>query len=119
MNIVDTYTLLYTVIENADRVFEFWMSASFAVIIATFVGSNHLDFKIRSAISFLYLIFATTSTNRLVVASSKIEELRESLIQQGETFSSLSTTTVEITFPLLIVSGIAATMYSIWREDKQ
>ena len=119
MNIVDAYTILYTAMEDADRVFEFWMSGTFAVIVAVFVGSNHLNFIVRSIITFIYLIFAITTTARLMVASSKIIEFREILIQQGEAFVPLPSTTVGVTLPLLVVSGILATMYFVWRTDKR
>jgi hypothetical protein len=48
--------LYLTIAGQMDQLINYWISASFAVILSAFVGKNHLNLPIAAAISILYLL---------------------------------------------------------------
>ena len=56
MSIGELYELFYIILEAADRVFEFWLSASFAIVVATFIAADRLSKRMYQVITLAYIL---------------------------------------------------------------
>ena len=85
MTIAEQYQLLYTILETMDRLFEFWISGSFAVVVAAHFMIGNLSRYLTSFMSLSYTLFSFTLVFRFRGNGTKFSEIRDSLIAAGET----------------------------------
>ncbi len=111
-SIGDLYEAFYAQLENQDRIFEFWITMTFAVVAGTFIASEKLTRAIFVLVCTMYLTVSATLLLRMYSSGSKLLELESQLIEAGEAFpgrwvdSAASVLTV-VTF----LGGTAATLY--------
>ena len=72
--------LFYIAMETQDRFFEFWITATFAVIIACHLGSKTLTKGFSAMISLLYLAFSANMIARWYLAGGAVGGFRDSMI---------------------------------------
>ncbi len=109
------YETLYAVLEASDRIFEFWITASFAVVIATFLAASRVTKVMFVLISFTYGIVLANMLIRWSIATLKFRELQAALIEQGEVFpSSLLINTSGLLTITTFVIGTCGTLYFVW-----
>ena len=79
--------LFYIAMETQDRFFEFWITATFAVVIACHLASKTLTKGFSTMISLLYLAFSTNMIARWYLAGGAVGGFRDVMIgamtQQG------------------------------------
>ncbi len=109
------YETLYAVLEASDRIFEFWITASFAVVIATFLAASRVTKVMFVLISFTYGIVLANMLIRWSIATLKFREIQASLIEQGKVFPSslLIDTSGFLTITTFII-GTCGTLYFVW-----
>ena len=119
MTVPELYTVYYLAIEAVDRASESWVSVSFALVVASYIGSQHLTRTIKVLVTMLYGAFCLhTMVTIGAVHSPRILEMRSLLIESGETFNtttSIASGYISIGYFLLGVSG---TLYFVWRQRK-
>jgi len=109
------YETLYAVLEASDRIFEFWITASFAVVIATFFAASRMTKIMFVLISFMYAIVSANMAIRWSIATLKFRELQAALIEQGEVFpASLLVNTSGLLTITTFVIGTCGTLYFAW-----
>ena len=72
--------LFYIAMETQDRFFEFWITATFAVVIACHLGSKTLTKGFSTMISLLYLAFSANMIARWYLAGGAVGGFRDAMI---------------------------------------
>jgi len=89
MTAPELYEIYYMTMGTMDRIFEFWLTASFSVVIAAFF----LGPKVNRFIFWLlfggYSLFSIGLGVRYLIASNTLVSMRDQLIGMGEPFSAL------------------------------
>ena len=77
--------------EDQDGMIEFWLSATFAVIVARFVGGSALPRSVLRIMAFSYLVTSLLSVSRYGLAAGRSGVYREQVLSMGLEPSSLPT----------------------------
>jgi hypothetical protein len=56
MSTFEIADLIISVTGQMDSLFYYWMSASFAVLISSYIGKEHFNYSITLSISLLYFL---------------------------------------------------------------
>ena len=83
LSLYETTELFYIILEAQDRFFEFWITATFAVIIACHLGSSILTRSFSLMISFMYLAFSINLIGRWVFVAEAVSRYRNDMASQS------------------------------------
>ena len=64
--------LLVSVTGQMDSLFNYWMSASFAVLVSSYIGKDHFNYSITLSISVLYFLASMMFVARYLAMSTLI-----------------------------------------------
>ena len=114
--------LFYIAMETQDRFFEFWITATFAVIIACHLGSKTLTKGFSAMISLLYLAFSANMIARWYLAGGAVGGFRDSMIDgMTQLGGFMNPESQEILIDISRVSsrgtlfiGTAVTIFFVW-----
>ena len=119
LSLYETTELFYIILEAQDRFFEFWITATFAVIIACHLGSSILTRSFSLMISFMYLAFSINLIGRWVFVAEAVSRYRNDMASQSgiqlneqliDLSRMLSTTTLLV--------GTTVTIFFVWYTYK-
>ena len=114
MSEAEMIEMMYESLNYADRNFEFWISASFAVILAFHFSAKNLTPLMFRLITFLYCSATVLFVARWAVAAVQYASLRQQLIEMN-TSLALSANVMEgvitVAYFVVIVLGTAGTIY--------
>ena len=104
--------LMYEEIQIAVGEFEFWVTASFAVIVAGYYAFKHLEPKLQKTVKWLYIATAAVFIVRWFVSIYKMYEYNIALtelgvdvgLQLGQAFSTLLQSSLMIFGTFAVVS---------------
>lgn len=95
--------------------FEFWLTVTFAVIVASFVAGKQLVHKLRAAAAFLYVLAVTVFLSRWYYAAIDSELYRVALNEAGV---AISTPWVTVFSRIVLVAlGTAATLTFLLKKE--
>ena len=119
LSLYEANELFYIVLETQDRFFEFWITATFAVIIACHLGSSILTQSFSVMISFMYVAFSINMIGRWFLAAGAVSRYRNDMasqsgIQINEQLIDLSRM---LSMTTLLV-GTTVTIFFIWYTYK-
>ena len=114
--------LFYIAMETQDRFFEFWITATFAVIIACHLGSKTLTKGFSAMISLLYLAFSANMIARWYLAGGAVGGFRDSMIDgMTQLGGFMNPESQEILIDISRISsrgtlfiGTAVTIFFVW-----
>lgn len=66
-----------------DTQFQFWITITFATIVASFVGAKRLNRRLRASVALLYAIATVVMTSRWYYAATEAILFRDRLIEFG------------------------------------
>ena len=75
--------LIYEEVQIAAGEFEFWVTASFAVIVAAYYAFRHLEPELQRTVVWLYLATASVFIIRWFVSIYKMYEYNVALVELG------------------------------------
>ena len=84
MNIPELYEVFYAALEVVDRIFEFWMTGTFALVIATYFIGDKMSRLMFWLLSLGYLMFSVGLAVRSLASSGKLIDTRIQLEAAGE-----------------------------------
>ena len=119
MSVSELYQTLYVVLEAADRLIEFWLSASFAIVVATFLAAGRLNKALFGLITVTYTLVSVQMFLRWWLNLTKFVEIRTQLIDRGEPYNlilSISGGYIQIA---IFVIGTFGTLYFVWHTYRQ
>lgn len=119
LSLYEATELFYIVLETQDRFFEFWITVTFAVIIACHLGSSILTRSFSVMISFMYLAFSINLIGRWFFVAEAVSRYRNDMasqsgIQLNEQLIDLSRM---LSMTTLIV-GTVITIFFVWYTYK-
>ena len=80
MTAAELHALMFTAIQIQDSVFQFWLSASFAVIVATYIGRERISRRVFVLIGVLYLGASALFVARFINAATQLLYYRDVLL---------------------------------------
>ena len=100
-----------------DTQFYFWVTVTFAAVVAGFVGGDKLAFRLRILVSVLYLLAAAVLVVRFVTAASTIDEIRSFLEEAGALITEPRNSFLILLRGTLLIFGSAAAFFFLIRPS--
>ena len=95
--------------------FEFWLTVTFAVIVASFVAGTQLVQKLRVAAAFLYVLAVVVFLSRVYYAANDVELFKAALNEAGVAMQTPWVTL--FSRASLVVLGTAATLLFLLKKE--
>ncbi len=117
---IEELTFLYTVIEAQDRLYEFWLTGTFAVIIATHFASERMTKQLFALLIITYISFVATTVLRFLPTNARMNDASE-LIREVDPgavnmFASVASASIPISF---LVGTIGTIFYLVTSYRKK
>ena len=115
LSLAEAVELFYMAMETQDRFFEFWISATFAVIIACHLGSRTLTQGYNAMVAVMYTAFSVNMVSRWLLAQGAVTQYRGQMltILEADSRAQLVDLSRFLTFGILVV-GTIITLFFIW-----
>ena len=115
LSLAEAVELFYMAMETHDRFFEFWISATFAVIIACHLGSPTLTQGYSAMVAVMYTAFSVNMVSRWLLAQGAVTQYRGQMltILEADSRAQLVELSRFLTFGTLVV-GTTITLFFIW-----
>ena len=115
LSLAEAVELFYMAMETQDRFFEFWISATFAVIIACHLGSRTLTQGYSAMVAVMYTAFSVNMVGRWLLAQGAVTQYRGQMltILEADSRAQLVDLARLLTFGTLVV-GTIITLFFIW-----
>ena len=115
LSLAEAVELFYMAMETQDRFFEFWISATFAVIIACHLGSRTLTRGYSAMVAVMYTAFSVNMVSRWLLAQGAVTQYRGQMltILEANNRSQLVDLARFLTLGTLVV-GTIITLFFIW-----
>jgi hypothetical protein len=114
--------MMYESLGYADRNFEFWISASFGVILAFHFSGERVTPLMHRLITFLYCSATVLFVSRWSVAALQYAQFRQELIDMGSSVkvsSLLMESVISVAYLLVICIGTVGTIYFGYKATKK
>ncbi len=99
---IEELTFVYTVIEAQDRLYEFWLTGTFAVIIAAHFTAGRMTKQLFALLTITYISFAVATMLRFLATDARLNDAIELIreIDPGavNTFGALARASIPISF---------------------
>lgn len=116
MTTYETLALFYETSSTLDRFFEFWLSATFAVIVAVHLGRDAITRSYATVIVMLYTSFTISVLTRQMVFSNFMATLRENLASRGGLPDvAWAIPVIDGSLLATMALGTASAIYFVWR----
>jgi hypothetical protein len=102
VNVPELYEVFYNALEVMDRIFEFWMSGTFALVIAAYFIGENMSRLMFWLMSIGYLLFSAALAIRYMASAGKLVEMRVQLEAAGEVL------------PLSVEAGFGSSMVFVF-----
>ena len=110
----DLLALVFTQRGNIDLQFQFWLTITFAVIVATYSAGDRLDHRLRVMAAVLYLLATVHLATRWIydgsVASRWVDVLHARGVDIGIPWFA-----VYMRMALMVLGTTAAVVFLVWR----
>lgn len=110
MNPAELYEIYYLTLGTLDRFFEFWMTASFSVVVAAYFIREGTNRRILMLMGVVYFLFSLSLGIRYAIAAAKLIDIRDQLIQQGEALSVAMSNAAGLSIYLTVAVGFLGTL---------
>ena len=113
-------SLVYDLFRDMDAQIEFWMQATFAVVVAVYFAGHRLSLGFRRFIAVIYLAASIQAALRWALLLSRSITYRKQMEAQG--FTDIPTTWwlvsgVSVLIIVIFVGGVIGTVYFLARKD--
>ena len=110
MTPAELYEIYYLTLGTMDRFFEFWMTASFSVVVAAHFIHKSIDRRIVILIGVVYFLFSVSLGIRYSIAIAKLVDIRDQLIMQGESLSTAMSNAAGASIAITVMVGFLGTV---------
>ena len=118
MTISELYELLYLAEGSMDRLFEMWISGTFAVVVACFFAGEKMGRFMFLFVSLLYSFFAANLAIRWLYQGQRFERFFEQLAAEGEAFELSASVLLPILTVGTFLGGTFGAIGFIWYSYK-
>ena len=107
---IEELTFVYTVIEAQDRLYEFWLTGTFAVIIAAHFASERMTKQLFALLIITYISFAVATMLRFLATNARLNDAQD-LIREVDpgavnAFGAFASASIPISFLIGTVGAI-------------
>ena len=116
LSTAEIYELYFMVQEQLDVQFQYWLSISFALVIATYIGRETIEYKIRRIASILYMVCTVMFFFKYISSMSHAARISMELTLRdipAENVFGL------IVLPLRVIIFVCGTLTTIWFVHKK
>ena len=107
-------SFLYTLIEATDRLYEFWLTGTFALVLASFFISERMTTQLFSILMLVYVTFAVTMIIRYWAINARILETLTYIREASpESASSLGPIAIWFEMTSFFAGTIGAVFYLV------
>lgn len=111
-------SLVFDLFRDMDSMIQFWIQATFAVVVAVFVAGDRLSRWMRAVIAALYLIASVQAGARWILLVGRASAFRQRMMDEG--FSDIPTDPALVgaimnLLTVMFVGGVVATVYFVAR----
>ena len=115
LSLAEAVELFYMAMETQDRFFEFWISATFAVIIACHLGSRTLTQGFSAMVAVMYTAFSVNMISRWLLAQGAVTRYRSEMFALLETDNRAQFIDLSRLLTLsTLVFGTIITLFFVW-----
>ena len=115
LSLHEAVELFYVAMETQDRFFEFWISATFAVIIACHLGSRTLTQGFSAMVAVMYTAFSVNMISRWLMAQGAVTRYRSEMFALLETDNRAQFIDLSRLLTLsTLVFGTIITLFFVW-----
>ena len=118
MATAELHDILFAMIDTMDQIIEFWLTASFAVVIATHFLAGQMTRLTAGLLAGGYCLMSALLGARLAVVGTKMSEVLVRLDAAGETFPMGLIGVVRVLLLCTVVFGFCAVLFFLWRTGK-
>ena len=118
MTTSELYGLLYIVLEAADRVFESWLSASFAIVVANFIDVERLTKRMYQLVAVAYALVSFNMAYRYIISMERFLAIRADITALGEWYEVSSSAPAALGQFAIFVVGVSGTLYFVWQTHE-
>jgi hypothetical protein len=121
MSEAEVIEMMYESLGYADRNFEFWLSASFAVILAFHFSGTRLTTLMYRLITFLYCSATVLFVARWTVAAMQYASFRKQLMDMGasiEISGNFMEGIITLSYIIVISLGTVGTIYFGYKTNR-
>lgn len=113
-------SLVYDLFRDMDAQIQFWLQATFAVVVAVYFAGHRLSIGLRRFLAVMYLAASIQAALRWTLFLRRSIEHREALEAMGA--SDIPTTwglvgSVTVLLMIIFVGGVAGTVYFLARKE--
>ena len=113
-------SLIFDLFRDMDSMIEFWISATFAVVVAVFIGRRHLSPRMLTVMASIYLVASVQWALRWVVLLRRSLHYRDELVRLGYPEIPTDPVLIIIVTTLIlamVVIGVSAAIIFIRRSN--
>ncbi len=115
MNLPELFNLFYIIVESMDRYFEFWLTGSFAVVIAAYFTSARMTRTMFLLLSVGYVLFSTGLAVRFFLETTTMLGIREQMILNGAIYDESLANVGGLFILLTFAFGTVGTIIFLWQ----
>jgi hypothetical protein len=116
MSLYELHTIWLTYGESADRTWEFWITGTFAIIVASHLGSEKISQKYAIAMASIYTLFTITLVVKMIVISHSLMEYGDKMGSiTGEYWSTEMVWSMGISHAIFFAFGFLGTLFFVWQ----
>ena len=118
MTISELYNLLYLAEGSLDRLFNMWISGTFAVVLACYFAAERMGRFMYLFVSLLYIFFTTIVAIRWLENGQRYIVFNDQLIAQGEVIESSTSAIMPFLTVSTFLGGTIGALYFAWHSYK-
>jgi hypothetical protein len=120
MSLYELHTIWGTYNESADRLWEFWITGTFAIIVASHLGSEKISQKYAIAMASIYTLFTISLVVRMIITVDGLREYGKKMGSiTGEYWSTEMFWSMGISHALLFAFGFLGTLFFVWQSYRE
>jgi hypothetical protein len=119
LSTAELYDIYFSALGTMDRIFEFWLTASFAVVVASHFISSSMSRGLALLMSSAYVLFSAAMAARFLIVSFKMNETQGRLVSIGESYPGELSQFVGILLVSLFAVGSVGVLAFVWRAYRQ
>jgi hypothetical protein len=116
MSVPELYEIFYAQFEVLDRSFEFWLTATFSVVVASHFMAGSMTRGLATLMALVYTLFSLAMAWRWRAAGLKFAEIRDQLVSAGEYYLVDASNVVGFLLVMTFVVGFSGALVFIWRS---
>lgn len=115
----ELYDAFYAALGVMDQVFEFWLTATFAVVVASNFMTGRLNRRLAGLIAAAYSFFSVAMLFRWMIASGQMLDKRDRLIVAGENYPLEASNIAGLLMIMTYAIGLVAALFFVWSAYRE